>query len=117
MPLLNTRRYKDLPGTLIADLVQNLLSFVSRNERENIRQRQAAGIVVAKARGVCFGRPVKNFMKVSDLHEKPWKRGKIASPTSASDILLIEGFAHRVCDIIVPAMGAIGALASSSAYN
>ena len=56
MPLLDTRRDKDLVGTLIADLVLQVLSFVAQNERENIRKRQAEGIAAAKARGVKFGR-------------------------------------------------------------
>ena len=57
MPLLDTRNGKDLLGTLIADLVLNLLSFVAQSERESIRQRQAEGISAARARGVRFGRP------------------------------------------------------------
>lgn len=59
MPLLDTTNAKDLLGTLIADLVLQLLSFVAENERTNIRQRQAEGIAAAKARGVKFGRPPK----------------------------------------------------------
>ncbi len=58
MPLLDTRRNKDLMGTFIADLVLQILSFVSQSERENIRKRQAQGIAAAKARGMEFGRPV-----------------------------------------------------------
>lgn len=57
MPLLDTRRGKDLMGTFIADLVLQILSFVAQNERENIKKRQVAGIAAAKARGVSFGRP------------------------------------------------------------
>ncbi len=57
MPLLDTRKGKDLMGTFIADLVLQILSFVAENERVNIRQRQAEGIASAKARGVHFGRP------------------------------------------------------------
>lgn len=57
MPLLDTRNGKDLMGTFIADLVLQILSFVAQNERENIRKRQAEGIVAAKAKGVRFGRP------------------------------------------------------------
>lgn len=57
MPLLDTRRAKDLMGPFIADLVLQILSFVAQNERENIKQRQAQGIAAAKARGVQFGRP------------------------------------------------------------
>ena len=57
MPLLDTRTYKALTGTLISDIVLQLLSYVAHTEREMIRQRQAEGIAAAKARGVRFGRP------------------------------------------------------------
>ena len=57
MPLLDTRRKRDLTGTLIADIVLQLLSYVAQTEREFIHQRQAEGIAAAKARGVRFGRP------------------------------------------------------------
>lgn len=57
MPMLDTRRDKDLMGTFIADLVLQILSFVSQTERENIRKRQREGIDAAKAKGVRFGRP------------------------------------------------------------
>ena len=56
MPLLDTRQNRDLTGTLIADIVLQLLSYVAQTEREFIRQRQAVGIAAAKARGVQFGR-------------------------------------------------------------
>ena len=58
MPILDTTQNKDLLGTLISDLVLQLLSYVAENERINIKQRQAEGIAAAKARGVKFGRPV-----------------------------------------------------------
>ena len=68
MPLLDTRRGKDLVGTFLADIVLQVLSFVAENERTNIRQRQAEGIAAAKARGVQFGRPPiplpENFHRV-----------------------------------------------------
>lgn len=68
MPLLDTRRGKDLLGTFLADTVLQVLSFVAENERSNIRQRQAEGIAAAKARGVRFGRPARplpaNFYEV-----------------------------------------------------
>lgn len=57
MPLLDTRRGKDLMGTFLSDIVLQVLSFVAENERANIRQRQAEGIAAAKAKGVSFGRP------------------------------------------------------------
>jgi DNA invertase Pin-like site-specific DNA recombinase len=77
MPLLDTRLNKDLMGTFIADLVLQILSFCSHNERDNIRKRQADGIKAARARGVRFGRPIKkppeNFAETVKL----WERGKI----------------------------------------
>ena len=57
MPILDTRRERNLLGTLISDIVLALLSYVAENERSNIRQRQAEGIAAAKIRGVRFGRP------------------------------------------------------------
>lgn len=56
MPLLDTRKDRDLTGTLIADIVLQLLSYVAQKERENIRARQAEGIAIAKANGVYKGR-------------------------------------------------------------
>lgn len=56
MPLLDTRKGKDLTGELISDIVLQLLSYVAQTEREFIRQRQKEGIAAAKARGVYFGR-------------------------------------------------------------
>ena len=61
MPLLDTRRGKDLMGTFIADLVLQILSFVAQNERELIRRRQAEGIAAAKAKGIKFGRPAADL--------------------------------------------------------
>nr|WP_325239220.1 recombinase family protein [uncultured Oscillibacter sp.] len=70
MPLLDTRQSRDLTGTLISDIVLQLLSYVAQTERENIRQRQMEGIAAAKARGVHFGpeaqAPPENF---SALHQ------------------------------------------------
>ena len=57
MPLLDTRKSRDLTGIVIADIVLQLLSYVAEKEREFIHQRQAEGIAAAKARGVKFGRP------------------------------------------------------------
>ena len=68
MPLLDTRRGKDLMGTFLSDIVLQVLSFAAENERTNIRQRQAEGIAAAKAKGVKFGRPPlplpENFYQV-----------------------------------------------------
>ena len=56
MPLLDTRQNRDLTGTLIADIVLQLLSYVAQTERKFIRQRQVEGIAAAKAKEVKFGR-------------------------------------------------------------
>ena len=85
MPLLDTRVYKDLMGTFIADLVLQVLSFVAENERENIRKRQEEGIKAAKLKGVMFGRPM---IKVPDNFGslvKQWERGHIRAEDVAKE--------------------------------
>lgn len=77
MPLLDTRRGKDLVGTFLSDIVLQVLSFVAENERKNIRQRQAEGIAAAKARGVKFGRPaLPNPDNFREVH-RDWRNKKI----------------------------------------
>ena len=78
MPLLDTRQGKDLLGTLIADLVLTLFSYVAHSERENIRQRQAEGIAAAKARGVRFGRPIKKPPENFGVLVALWEQHKLA---------------------------------------
>ena len=78
MPLLDTRLNKDLMGTFIADLVLQILSFVAQNERENIRKRQAEGIATAKAKGVIFGRPIKEAPSDFAQLVAQWESGKIS---------------------------------------
>lgn len=77
MPLLDTRRDKNLLGTFISDMVLQLLSFVAENERENIRSRQAAGIAAAKAKGVKFGRPVKEVPEDFIKEVEQWTKKEI----------------------------------------
>ena len=83
MPLLDTRRGKDLMGTFLSDIVLQVLSFVAENERTNIRQRQAEGIAAAKARGVRFGRPPlplpDNFYEV----HKAWRNKRLTLKEAA----------------------------------
>ncbi len=83
MPLLDTRRGKDLMGTFLSDIVLQVLSFVSENERVNIKQRQAEGIAAAKAKGVKFGRPPlplpENFYKI----HRDWRAKKISLSEAA----------------------------------
>ena len=67
MPLLDTRQNRDLTGTLIADIVLQLLSYVAQTEREFIRKRQAEGIAVARQQGVKFGRkPMERPVEYSE---------------------------------------------------
>ena len=85
MPLLDTRVYKDLMGTFIADLVLQVLSFVAENERVNIRKRQEEGIKAAKLKGVMFGRPM---IKVPDNFGslvKQWERVHIRAEDVAKE--------------------------------
>ncbi len=77
MPLLDTRRGKDLMGTFIADLVLQILSFVAQSERENIKKRQAQGIAAAKLNGVKFGRPKKKVPKNFEKTVTEWRSGGI----------------------------------------
>lgn len=77
MPLLDTRRDKDLMGTFIADFVLQILCFVAQSERENIWKRQEQGIAAAKARGVRFGRPEKTVPEDFGTIVKEWENGSI----------------------------------------
>lgn len=84
MPLLDTRREKNLLGTLISDIVLALLSYVAENERATIRQRQEEGILAAKERGIKFGRPPvplpENFYEVHTL----WREKKLTIKQAAT---------------------------------
>lgn len=83
MPLLDTRQGRDLTGTLIADIVLQLLSYVAQTEREFIHQRQAEGIALAKQRGVKFGRPaMKQPPDFAEIHAA-WKLGKLSARKAA----------------------------------
>lgn len=83
MPLLDTRKGKDLMGTLIADLVLALLSYVSENERCAIRQRQMEGIEAAKLKGVRFGRPPKRLPSNFESIYNKWMDKEISAEEAA----------------------------------
>lgn len=85
MPLLDTRRGKDLMGTFLSDIVLQVLSFVAENERANIRQRQAEGIAAAKAKGVQFGRAPKPLPENFHTVYQRWKRGEITDTAAAAE--------------------------------
>lgn len=91
MPLLDTRKSRDLTGTLIADIVLQLLSYVAQTEREFIRQRQAEGIAAAKAQGVKFGRPRKALPEGFSEVKARWERGELSARVAGR----LLGISHR----------------------
>lgn len=86
MPLLNTTQGRDLTGTLIADIVLQLLSYVAQTEREFIKQRQAEGIAAAKARGVRFGREPIERPEAFEALKKKHKAGAISARAAAAEL-------------------------------
>ena len=88
---------KDLIGTLISDIVLQLLSYVAQAERENIRIRQAEGIAVALASGVKFGRPPKPYSKEFKLVYKEYVAKKLTRHETAEKLgMLFNEFRHLV---------------------
>jgi len=83
MPLLDTTVGRDLTGTLIADIVLQLLSYVAQTEREFIRDRQAEGIAAAKEKGVKLGRKQKGPPKEFEEYRMQWKQGRISARAAA----------------------------------
>ncbi len=75
MPLLDTTQHKDLLGNFISDLILQVLSFVSEQERKNIRKRQEEGIAIAKAKGKMLGRPRAEITEQFIEEYKKWKAG------------------------------------------
>lgn len=96
MPLLDTRRGKDLMGTFLSDIVLQVLSFVAENERNNIRQRQKEGIEAAKIKGVKFGRPPAPLPEgFQDVYQS-WLEGKITLTKAAQECdMPISSFKYR----------------------
>ena len=96
MPLLDTRRGKDLMGTFLSDIVLQVLSFVAENERTNIRQRQAEGIAAAKAKGVRFGRPPRPLPENYHSAYQRWKAGAITGTAAAKECSMpLSTFRYR----------------------
>ena len=96
MPILDTRKGKDLLGTFIADLVLQILSFVAQTERENIRSRQAQGIAAAKKRGVKFGRPKKELPANFKHVVEKWQRKELSCRQAAKECgLSLTTFLNR----------------------
>lgn len=99
MPLLNTCQSRDLTGTLISDIVLQLLSYVAQRERENIRQRQREGIEIAKAQGKYKGRAKKEINK--ELFESTkirWQNGEITKAQFAEIMGISRGTLYKLLE-------------------
>ncbi len=103
MPLLDTTQYKDQLGTFVSDLVLQVLAFVSERERDNILQRQAEGIAIAKAKGQHLGRPQLNLgtlnmeqRKKLDSNYPKWKRKEITGVQFMSLLELKKNSFYKV---------------------
>ncbi|WHZ60030.1 recombinase family protein [Metabacillus hrfriensis] len=94
MPLLDTTQYKDTLGTFVSDLVLQVLAFVSERERDNILQRQAEGISLAKAQGKHLGRPQLNLSTISKHQfqtlEQNYSKWKGKDITGVEFMVLLE---------------------------
>ena len=95
MPLLDTRIGKDLTGTLISDLVLQILSYVAENEYRNIKQRQREGIMAAKANGVKFGRPQIEVNEKFYTAAGRWIRGEATIDEAAREAGLSASTFYR----------------------
>lgn len=91
MPLLDTRKSRDLAGTLIADIVLQLLSYVAQTERELIRQRQAEGIAAAKLRGVKLGRPEKARPENFEEVRRQWAQRELSARAAGRLLQVLTG--------------------------
>lgn len=91
MPLLDTSVHHDLTGTLIADIVLQLLSYVAENERDNIRKRQEEGIREAKSRGVKFGRRPIELTEEFERQTELWRKGAVSGRGAARNL----GISHQ----------------------
>lgn len=103
MPLLDTTQYRDQLGTFVSDLVLQVLSFVAERERENILQRQAEGIAVAKAKGKHLGRPQFNIDSLSkdqrqalELNYSAWKNKEITGVQFADMLQLKKNTFYKI---------------------
>jgi len=117
MPLLDTRNGKDLMGTFIADIVLQILSFVSANEVIVTRTRQAEGIAAARARGVRFGRPIKQAPENFGAVVKEWRRGKLPVADVLSQTGLTEATFYRRLREWRPARGGTAQRARDAALS
>ena len=86
MPLLDTTLYKDLLGTFISDLILQVLAYVAQQERDNIKQRQAEGIAIAKAQGKHLGRPKAEYPEDFEAVYRKWKEGEFTAKKAMHEL-------------------------------
>lgn len=99
MPLLNTCQSRDLTGTLISDIVLQLLSYVAQRERESIRQRQKEGIAIAKAQGKYKGRAKKEVdQKLFKETKLKWQNGEITKVQFAGIMGVSRGTLYKMLE-------------------
>ena len=100
MPLLDTRTGRDLTGTLVADIVLQLLSYVAQTEREFIRQRQAEGIAAALERGVRFGPPRIPMPEDFPRLAEDWRAGRVSAAEAGRRLgVSRKTFARRAAEL------------------
>lgn len=95
MPLLDTRRGRDLMGTFLSDIVLQVLSFVAEHERDAIRQRQAEGIAAARLRGSPLGRPRLTLPENFDDVRRRWLEQRVTLSQAARECHMSRSTFHR----------------------
>ncbi len=102
MPLLDTRRGKDLMGAFLSDIVLQVLSFVAENERSSIRQRQAEGIAAARKRGTHLGRRPLPMPEGFEALAQAWQRGEVSARSAAGQLRIShQTFLRRAKELCI----------------
>ena len=100
MPLLNTAsgNGKDgLTGVFLSDMVLQILAYFAETERNFIRQRQAEGIAVAKAKGVRFGNRRIKEPDEFEYYYQEWSEGRISLRKAAEKLGISYSTFYRRC--------------------
>ena len=70
MPILNQDLGDPNLQMLIRNMIIQILSWASQNEREEIKRKQKQGIMIAKEKGHYKGRPVKYALDAKDAKDR-----------------------------------------------
>jgi DNA invertase Pin-like site-specific DNA recombinase len=102
MSILSTADKSDLEKVLIANIVFELLAYLSEKERLKIKTRQAEGIAIAKAKGVKLGRPEAKLPQGFAEEVRKWQAGEqTATATMQALNLKRTTFYKLVKEVIV----------------